>query len=114
MALSLLLQPMRVATGGADEDGRLVLANGRLVAVLVRLADEVHAGRVGSWFLEAGFGPCAAEVPSPTFESLDAAQAWVERQLAAAACPPSAAPPAHAMHAPDRFRCYEKGPELEE
>ena len=92
MALSLLVQPMRVATGSADEDGRLVLANGRLVAVLVRLADEIHAGRVGSWYLEAGFGPCAAEVPSPTFGSLDAAKAWVERQLAAAAWLPSAAP----------------------
>ncbi len=85
MALNLLLQPVRVATGSADEDGRLVLADGRLVAVLVQLADEIHAGQVGSWHLEAGFGPCAAEVPSPTFESLDAARAWVERQLAAEA-----------------------------
>ena len=92
MALSLLVQPVRVATGSADEDGRLVLADGRLVAVLVRLADEIHAGRVGSWHLEAGFGPCAAEVPSPTFDSLGAAQAWVERQLAAAAWLPSAGP----------------------
>ena len=35
---------MPVHTGGADEDGRLVLAEGRLVAVLVRLTDRVHEG----------------------------------------------------------------------
>jgi len=75
--LNLLLEPTRVATSSADEDGRLVFANGRLVL----LADEVHAGRVGSWYLEAGFGPCANEVP-PTFATINAALAWVQRQLA--------------------------------
>ena len=83
MAPTFVLQPTRVATGSADEEGQLVLADGRLVAVLVRLADATHAGLVGSWFLEAGFGPCAAS-KAPTFASLEAAAGWVERQLAAA------------------------------
>lgn len=71
-------------TGSGDEDGRLVLADGRLVAVLVRLGDLAHAehaGLLGAWFLEAGFGPCAHATP-PVFCDLDAAQTWIRRQLA--------------------------------
>lgn len=30
---------------------------------LVRLEDRAHEGLVGAWFLEAGFGPCAATTP---------------------------------------------------
>ena len=78
----LILKPMPVNTGSRDEDGRLVLANGHLVAVLVRLADQVHAERSGAWFLEAGFGPCAC-AQFPVFDSLDVAQEWVRRQLGA-------------------------------
>jgi hypothetical protein len=33
-------QPMRVETGSSEVDGRLVLVDGKLVAVLVRLSDE--------------------------------------------------------------------------
>lgn len=32
---------------------------------LVRLEDRAHEGLVGAWFLEAGFGPCAATTPPP-------------------------------------------------
>lgn len=77
----LLLRPVAVHTGCADEEGRLVLADGRLVAVLVRLEDEAHAGLAGAWHLEAGFGPCAVAVP-PAFSGLDAARVWVTRRLA--------------------------------
>jgi hypothetical protein len=81
MMPSVLLQPVPVATGSGDEDGQLVLADGRLVAVLVRLADPMHRGMRGVWFLEAGF-PCA-RAPAPLFDSLGAAQAWVGHQLGA-------------------------------
>ncbi len=37
----------------------LVLADGQLAAVLVRLDGEHHTIDVGKWFLEAGFGKCA-------------------------------------------------------
>ncbi len=82
MPLELLLRPVSVYTGSGDQDGQLVLANGRLVAVLVRLADMSHAGLVGAWFLEAGFGPCA-HVVAPIFSDLDAAQSWIRQQLEA-------------------------------
>ena len=83
MAPSLLVQPTPVETGSADEDGCLVYADGRLVAVLVRLADPVHGDLVGGWFLEAGFGPCASAAV-PVFDSLGAAQDWVGRRVGGA------------------------------
>ena len=82
MTPAFLVRPMRVATRGADGDGRLMLADGELVAVLVRLDDPAHGGLVGAWFLEAGFGACATARP-PVFDTLEAARAWVERRLAA-------------------------------
>ncbi len=80
MPLTLLLQPVPVYTGSGDQDGQLVLADGRLVAVLVRLDDQSHAGLIGAWFLEAGFGPCA-HVVAPIFSDLDAAQDWIRQQF---------------------------------
>ncbi len=76
------MQPIQVHTGSSDEEGRLVLVEGRLVAVLVRLTDRAHDVLVGTWFLEAGFGPCAATSP-PVFQTLDAAQDWVRIQIEA-------------------------------
>jgi hypothetical protein len=52
--MTLTLQPIRVATG-FDEDGMMVLDRQRLVAVLVRLADDNEVAP-GHWYLEAGFG----------------------------------------------------------
>lgn len=80
MSLELLLHPVPVHTGSGDEDGQLVLADGRLVAVLVRLGDAAHAGLLGAWFLEAGFGPCSQAAP-PLFTDLDAAQDWIRQRL---------------------------------
>jgi len=70
-----------VMTGSDDREGRLVLSDGQLVAVLVRLADAMHGKERGGWFLEAGFGPCQSPVP-PVFGNLDEAQVWVRQQLA--------------------------------
>lgn len=116
MALSLVVAPVRVATGSADEDGRLVLADGQLVAVLVRLADETHAGRVGSWFVEAGFGACAhVEMALPVFASLGAVLAWIEHRLAALR-PLPAAPhqakrfPANGENFSEYHAVYDNGP----
>ena len=60
-----------------------MLADGRLVAVLIYLADEIYADLIGSWFLETGYGPCATARP-PVFEDLDMAQQWVKRQFGCA------------------------------
>lgn len=78
----LILQPVPVNTGSRDEDGRLVLADGRLVAVLVRLADRVHAELTGAWSLEAGFGPFAC-AQFPVFDNREIARDWVRHQLGA-------------------------------
>lgn len=77
---ALTLQSIRVGTASADEDGRLVLADGRLVAVLVRLDDPVHEEARGRWYLEAGFGRCAAAQPEP-FADLEEAEAWVAARI---------------------------------
>ena len=77
--MSLRLQPVQVATGSADQDSRLVFADGFLVAVLVQLSDD-HDEAAGMWFLEAGFGPVDDPSP-PTFTDLDQAQIWIERRL---------------------------------
>ena len=64
-------------TGSCDEDGRLVTLDGRLVAVLVRLQDPSHGDLVGSWYLEAGFGPCGGEVSMPCFPTIETAIDWI-------------------------------------
>ena len=78
--MTLTLQPTRVATGG-DEEGTLVFADSRLVAVLVHLSDEKEIAPA-DWYLEAGFGRCLDSVNHPTFRSLDAAQDWIQQRLA--------------------------------
>jgi len=77
--MTLTLQPVRVATG-SDEEGMLLYANGRLVAVLVHLSYENEIAP-GDWYLEAGFGPCLGSPQHPTFPSLDVALDWIARQL---------------------------------
>lgn len=77
--IGVTLRPVRVGTGSADEEGRLVLHGGKLVAVLVRLSDE-HGDLAGRWFLEHGFG--RLDDPwHPTFDGLDPACAWIARHL---------------------------------
>lgn len=75
----LRLQPVQVATGSADAESQLVFHDGFLAAVLVRLSDQ-HEGKVGKWFLEAGFGRVDAPRP-PIFDDLDAALAWIAERL---------------------------------
>ena len=77
--MSLTLRPVRVGTGTADEDGRLVFCGDKLVAVLVCLSDE-HGSMAGRWFLEHGFGWLDEPCP-PTFDGLDPACAWIARRL---------------------------------
>lgn len=73
-------QPIRVETGSSEEDGRLVLADGKLVAVLVHLSSEHPQSKLqGQWFVEAGFGPIFEKYEAfPTFED---AVAWVRQTV---------------------------------
>lgn len=73
--MDLTLQPILVATGEEEGDGRLVFHDGWLVAVLVRLSAQ-HDEHAGFWYLEKGFG--ALDGPDlPSFQSLDEAKAWI-------------------------------------
>jgi hypothetical protein len=87
--VSLLLQHVRVVTGGGDEDGCLVLADGRLVAVLVHLSAGFYEELAGRWYLEAGFGPLDGP-EHPVFTDLEAAKAWIRRRMEAHAVSQSA------------------------
>ncbi|MCJ2101233.1 hypothetical protein [Methylobacterium sp. E-046] len=77
--LVLQLQPIAVDTNSPDREGMLVIANGLLVAVLVRLAEPEHHN-VGSWFLEVGFGRLQGQ-RVPTFPTLEDASRWLRRRL---------------------------------
>ena len=80
MPPTLSLQPIPVRTGSQDREGQLVLVEGELVAILVRLADEAHGRERGQWFLEVGFGSLMGG-KSRLFATLDEAQAWVRDRL---------------------------------
>jgi hypothetical protein len=74
------LQPIEVLTASHDREGRLVLADGMLVAVLVRLSDEAHDPLLrGAWFLETGLG--SLDGRHELFASLEEAAASIEGWL---------------------------------
>ncbi len=77
--------PVAVRVDGGSCEGKLVLAEGSLVAVLVKVsaADCGDAAKVGGWFLEAGFGPCGTlSAPSPeVFGTVGEAVAWIRLRL---------------------------------
>lgn len=75
----VVLQPIAVDTASPDQVGMLVMANGLLVAVLVRLDASEHA-RPGVWFMEAGLGPFAG-MRAPVFDTLEDATRWVRHRL---------------------------------
>lgn len=77
----VMLQPIVVDTASTDRIGMLVMANGMLVGVLVRLDTPEHENE-GAWFVEvlmAGMKGARA----PTFATLDEATRWFRLQLKA-------------------------------
>ncbi|MCJ2005509.1 hypothetical protein [Methylobacterium sp. J-092] len=73
----LVLQPIMVDTGSPDWEGRLVLANGLLIAVLVRLDTPDHELGNG-WFVEAAFGRLIG-ISAPIFATLEEAMRWLRQ-----------------------------------
>ncbi|KQT85385.1 hypothetical protein [Aurantimonas sp. Leaf443] len=73
-------QVIGIATGSDDREGRLVLADGLLVAVLVLLEDESHGCNRGLWAVEASFAGIA-DVEPPLFADLGAAEDWVRTRV---------------------------------
>ncbi len=78
--MTFTLQPVRIATG-FQEEGMLVFAEGRLVAVLVRLGDDNQVAP-GAWYHETGFGRFMDGPDHPIFPNLDDAQDWIAERLA--------------------------------
>jgi hypothetical protein len=78
--MTLILQPIRVATG-FDEEGMMVLdEEQRLLAVLTQLSDQ-YDSLSGHWYLEAKFGVLEG-LGQPTYPDLDAAQEGIVQHLA--------------------------------
>ena len=69
---------MKIKTNSKDENSVLVLNDGYLVAIVVRLDDPMHGSAQGRWHLEAHFD----HVPGTDrlFRDLDEAVAWVAEQ----------------------------------
>ncbi len=78
--LVLSRQPIRVEAGHeGSTDGCLVLADDRLVAVLVRCS-PANTTTSGQWHLGAGFGRLAGP-EKPAFANLDTAIDWIAQRL---------------------------------
>ncbi|KQP61675.1 hypothetical protein ASG40_04190 [Methylobacterium sp. Leaf399] len=75
----VVLQPVAVDTASLDRDGMLVMANGMLVGVLVRLVTPGHE-HSGAWFVEAAFGHLKGVRVQP-FDTLDDATRWFRTNL---------------------------------
>ena len=71
------MQVVPVLCGSERLDGRLIMINGAIIAVLTHLQGEHYLQNDGGWFLEAGFGPCEEKGRDP-FPSLEAATEWIQ------------------------------------
>lgn len=85
ISFALETTPIEVLTDGGSRAGLLVLAEGKLAAVLIKIGSE-ETGTTdspGGWFMEAGFGPCGSIVARQpdVFASEAQALAWVGERL---------------------------------
>jgi hypothetical protein len=93
MTHHIALQSVSVRGDGGPHEGRLVFADGDLVAIFTLVPKEETLGEIhspaGGWFLEAGFGPCSElmTVDPPVFSTLDEAVNWVRERLMAGFAP---------------------------
>jgi hypothetical protein len=74
--MEITSQPVRVSVGPLDEEGQMVLVDGTMVAVLVRLTgpyDNPHLH--GKWSVQRGFGPRSEG--DEVFSTLEEAEDWV-------------------------------------
>jgi hypothetical protein len=77
MPRDIIFQPIDVLTASEDREGCLVLVDGKLAAVLVRLRDRAHDPLLrGAWYMEAGMG--LLEGQHQLFASLEEAAASIE------------------------------------
>ena len=69
---------MKIHTNSRDENSVLVMNDGYLVAILVKLDDDIHGSAKGRWHLEAHFDHVPAT--GTLFANLDEAVAWIATQ----------------------------------
>jgi hypothetical protein len=74
------LRPIALATATADNEGRLVLVDGKLAAVLTLLQDKMHAEKRGGWFLEAGLGDWAGQ-QGMIFATFEDVAEWLRQRI---------------------------------
>ena len=74
------MQPIAVDTASPDRDGMLVIANGMLIGVLVRLEAPEHENLTGSWAVEAIFGGLQGLRPQP-FDTPEEATRWFRHKM---------------------------------
>lgn len=74
MPMKVDLRPVTIETGSPDENGRLVLIDDRLVALLVQL-EASHGESAGKWSVEWLAGS-ALTCPAP-FADLESARRWI-------------------------------------
>lgn len=67
---------LQIRTHSDDENALLLLVDGRLVAILVELADEGHGDDRGKWIVEAAFGIDHQRIPDH-FATAEDAASWV-------------------------------------
>ena len=77
--MNITFQPIPVALDDEKLEGRLVLADAHLVAVLVMLSPS-HEEFAGKWFAEALFGSLSEE-GNPVFANLEEARAWIASKV---------------------------------
>ncbi len=81
MSHKISFQPIPVLIDGQDKQANLILADGQLTGVIVRLDSETHLPETrGHWRLAVGFGRCNVLGP-PLFKTPEEAGAWVEQLL---------------------------------
>jgi hypothetical protein len=80
--MKITWQPVQVGLGSFEEEGLIVLVDGRLVAILVHLTGPYDSLELrNKWFVEAGFGPLSEK--HELFSTLDEAEAWVRQHCEA-------------------------------
>jgi hypothetical protein len=79
--LNITFQPIPVALDDETVEGRLVLVDSHLVAVMVMLSPS-HEEFAGKWFAEALFGSLAEE-GNPVFSDLEEARTWISARVRA-------------------------------
>ena len=74
-------QSIRVGSGYTrEQDGRLVLVDGKVAAILVCHSDDFEKPDLrGAWSIEAGFGPITGV--QETFPSFQDAASWILRRF---------------------------------